>query len=267
MLVAPAALCEPLNGQTLIAQQVVDGLPPPPFIMFDQAAPQEPLQIQPAQPVEAQPAAPTAPSGFRPSEPLYLVYVNGDSPLLLSQVRRVESQAIVQNYDGRQIIQAGVFNDPSGAERQAEVLESEGIGAEVVAVSPDELPQEAQMVSFATPSTLPPPELLPYTTTPREIEFGQQPGGSGTPIAQVGAAELPDDTYYVAIPAHGADLSDVGSQVVRLVGGVGGAAIAYERRNPLGPHVLVGPFVNRSAASRWTDYFRDFGLDARVYYR
>jgi hypothetical protein len=31
--------------------------------------------------------------------------------------------------------------------------------------------------------------------------------------------------------------------------------------------VLVGPFTNRNAATRWNRYFRDFGMDARVYYR
>ncbi|MGA7938013.1 MAG: hypothetical protein WCA35_30975, partial [Kovacikia sp.] len=61
----------------------------------------------------------------------YLVYVNGDSPYLLQQVRTVEPKAFVQQYQGRQVIQVGTFSDETNAQRQVEALKSQGVMAEL----------------------------------------------------------------------------------------------------------------------------------------
>ena len=65
------------------------------------------------------------------------------------------------------------------------------------------------------------------------------------------------------IPSNGKKLDVVSEQVVRLTNGMGvdGMITTATTR---GPHVQVGPFNSRSAANRWTRYFRDFGMDARV---
>jgi hypothetical protein len=67
----------------------------------------------------------------------------------------------------------------------------------------------------------------------------------------------------VVIPSNGKKLDVVSEQVVRLTNGMGvdGMITTATTR---GPHVQVGPFNSRSAANRWTRYFRDFGMDARV---
>lgn len=69
-----------------------------------------------------------------PSE-TYLVYVNGNSPLMLDQVRRVEPEAFRKEYRGRTVIQVGQFIDQSNARRRAEALQNQGIRAEIAQVS------------------------------------------------------------------------------------------------------------------------------------
>ena len=73
-----------------------------------------------------------------------------------------------------------------------------------------------------------------------------------------------DNAYYVVIPGDEDELGSVREQVVLL----GAAPGAVEQRDrPLGPHLLIGPFVDQSAATRWNRFFQDFGMDARVYYK
>jgi len=63
----------------------------------------------------------------------YTVYVNGDSPYLLQQVRAIEPTASVQRYQGQAIIQAGTFDNEASARRQIATLNSQGIMAEMMA--------------------------------------------------------------------------------------------------------------------------------------
>ena len=66
---------------------------------------------------------------------LYGVYINGDSPLLLAQVRRIEPEAFVRHGGG--MIQAGVFSDQSNAQQRVQALEEWGIMAQVNTYSGD----------------------------------------------------------------------------------------------------------------------------------
>lgn len=59
----------------------------------------------------------------------YTVYVNGDSPYLLQQVRAIEPTASVQRYQGQAIIQAGTFDNEASAQRQIAALNAQGIMA------------------------------------------------------------------------------------------------------------------------------------------
>ncbi|OUL29206.1 hypothetical protein BV378_06230 [Nostoc sp. RF31YmG] len=70
--------------------------------------------------------------------------------------------------------------------------------------------------------------------------------------------------YYVTIPARSQDLSAIASRIRQNSGRYD---IVVERQQPLGPHVAVGPFAQRSDAERWNDYLRKSGYaNARVYY-
>ncbi len=73
-----------------------------------------------------------APQDLRqPTAGRYLVYVNGDSPYLLQQVQTVEPDAFVQQYQGRQVIQVGLFSNEENARRQVDALREGGVMAEV----------------------------------------------------------------------------------------------------------------------------------------
>jgi hypothetical protein len=277
------AWAEPAETQLqplLVAQQVVDGLPPPPPLIFGQESLPGGSQAQ------------AAPSSAIPSAQRYLVLVNGDSSMLLSQVQRVEPGASVQEYSGRRFIQAGVFSDSARAQQQVASLSSLGVGAEVVTIagtasaspgtagpgtaSSAAQSYTAQGVGSGTTGgqTLPPPEPLPTTTVPREVNFGQ-PSSSDQPSSPApssaeprsGSQAMAGHSYYVVIPGRSSDLPAISSQVSRLAEGMGATEAIQSGTSPRGPHVRVGPFADRSTANRWTRYLRDFGMDARIYYR
>ncbi len=125
-LVAPA---------TAAPVRVADTLPPPPLVEFgrDPAAASPPaLPSTPVRETVFQAPLPATgktpklnPSGFK----RYRVYVNGASPYLLQQVRAVEPGAFIQRYGDRQVIQAGVFNDETGARQRVTTLAAQGIQA------------------------------------------------------------------------------------------------------------------------------------------
>jgi hypothetical protein len=237
-----AAWARPLRNDTshfLVAQQVVDGLPPPP--PGSSFAQQDITQ--------------------------YLVVVNGDSQTLLSQVQQLQPSASVQEYNGQRFIQAGLFYDATIAQQQVANLSASGIGAQVVpVVSGGTAVSQAPMESYgssADMNMLPPPEILPTTMMPdssREVEFGSAPGSAPSPeVAGSGRA------YFVVIPGGGQDVDTISTQITRLTDGMGIDGMV-QPASSRGSHVRVGPFKSRSAANRWTRYFRDFGMDARVSY-
>lgn len=121
------------------AQQAADMLPPPPSIPASSGESPiiQTVPIQSGSPAN-QPTAPLqetvfqAPIASPPKNPgRYVVYVNGDSPYLLQQVRAVEAKAFVQTYQGRRVIQVGSFNDEANAQRQTAALAMQGIRAEI----------------------------------------------------------------------------------------------------------------------------------------
>lgn len=247
--VAQIAWAKPVLNDTshfLLAQQVVDGLPPPPPVMFGQE---------------------TLSSTQAPQQ--YLVVVNGDDAFLLSQVQQIQPLASVQEYNGQRFIQAGLFSDINSAQQQVSTLAASGIGAQVVGVTTASSSTVSQLPSSTSSygssgletQTLPPPELLPTTTVPSSsggVEFGTAPMPETEEAGSTGSR-----AYYVIIPGAGKDLTAITSQVSRLTEGMGIDGMVQSGSSK-GDHVRVGPFNSRSAASRWTRYFRDFGMDARV---
>jgi hypothetical protein len=249
-----AAWARPLLNDTshfLVAQQVVDGLPPPP----PSAAYGQGL-------------------GGQSGTQQYLVVVNSDNEMVLSQVQQIQPSASLQEYNGQRFIQAGMFSDSATAQQQVSSLAASGIGAEVVPVvaagsslvsqAPAEMP-DYDVNSGMTP--LPPPAMMPDTavpSAPMEVEFGSsEPSTQMPPVDR--AAPGSGHAYFVVIPGRGTDITAISTQVARLTDGMGIDGMVQSGTSR-GSHVRVGPFNSRSAANRWTRYFRDFGMDARVSY-
>jgi hypothetical protein len=248
----PSAWAEPLIPDNLIAQDVVEGLPPPPLV----------------------PGVPAQPDSPNPDQsvlsPRYVVLVNGDSSRLLNQVQRVASNASVQEYQGQRVIQVATFDDSDRAERQVQLLASRGIGAKILSVANAELPDsdqsassqsvllqpdvQAQSPQFSASPDLPPPNLLPSQSVPREVNFGgtQQPTldqfpsppalPANSPAALRESNTSPDSrdssraarssqsarvesssssftggrAYFVVIPGKQGELDAITNQVIRL---------------------------------------------------
>ncbi len=116
-------------------------------------------------------------------------------------------------------------------------------------------------------AALPPAELsAPLTPEPTITDPALAPEAvAPAPVAQ---SPAPQDAigsdYYIVVPGDADSLNRLQGQVALL--GANPNAIA-QRDQPLGPHLLIGPFVNRQSATRWNQFLRDFGMDSRVYYR
>ncbi|NEQ99511.1 MAG: hypothetical protein F6K30_22875 [Cyanothece sp. SIO2G6] len=256
----------------LLAQQVVDRLPPPPPIPELRSPTQNTMPMG------------SGPTGAEEREgELHMVYVNGDSPLLLEQVQQVEPSATLQPFEGQTVILVGMFDRSSTANQQVERLDERGIQADVASVSRIVLTPSANPAATSIPlppadalSALPPADSrnpvpgLPTVTLPPSTPIVNttpptlipDPGPQAIPLAQ--PSEPQDGAYYVVIPGRTSALGALREQVM-LLGAFPTAVVQRDR--PIGPHLLVGPFVDQSAASRWNGFFRDFGMDARVYYK
>ncbi|HEY9617786.1 MAG TPA: hypothetical protein V6C64_13145 [Microcoleaceae cyanobacterium] len=227
-----------------VAQQA---LPPPP------TAPNlEPLQdLQPVDSTAFPPTDPTAlppdattapppdtnlpPQSFNPSVTAppaqYQVVINGDSPYLLEQVRLVEPNASIQQYKGKPIIQAGLFDSEATAQQRVTALTMQGIGATIV-----------------------PPAGMTAATPSMSAVLNVPPG------YQEVANTMP---YLVIVPTQATEFATLTDQMVRM--GVRADAI-QAKTAPLGPHLAIGPFAQQSEANYVSDYLRRGGMDARVYY-
>lgn len=168
----------------------------------------------------------------------YLVYVGSDNPLVLQQVKQVEPGAFRKLYGNQVVIQSGLFYNPQSAEQRVRELEAQGLSPQVLRLA------AGQPSPFTALNPTSPPEATASI-------------GTGTTVLSN------EKAYFVVIPASLERIPSITSQVLQL--GTGGAEVK-ERAVPLGPHVAVGPFEERGASERINTYFRDFGLDSRVYY-
>jgi hypothetical protein len=288
ILIPKIASAETLNSPILITQNVVDGLPPAP----PQSTEYSPgLNLQtPAISVPDRVPDPVPDRPFESAE-RYLVIVNGSNPRLLTQVRRIESDAFIQEHQGKRVIQIGLFNDINNAQDQVDILAAEGINAEIWQVSGA---QAANPRLNAGGTAIPAPDLVPVTPLPASIPipvpapataFSFQPTSASPAPRQFVAdavtaapAEISQDVsqdsgdgertpYYVVIPGDSDTIPEIANQVIRLGDGYAIASMVEEAARPLGQHVRVGPFTSRRSAARWSRYFRNFGMDARIDYR
>ncbi|MEH2161472.1 MAG: hypothetical protein V7K38_10575 [Nostoc sp.] len=262
-----------IYNNVLLAQQAGETLPPPPIPFGQQPSPQlQPAQLvqdnqselnfQPSQPLQNnqfeqdfQPSQPVQNNqfeqNFQPSQPSqfsqynqnferYSVYVDASDSRTLQAIRQIEPTAYIRQYQGRNVIQSGVFNRVSNAQQRVSELQSRGI-------------YSARIINFPNG---------------QEIEAGNR-GFIGdrnniNPPKQV-------SRYYVAIPTTQEQLSATGSQIrqnlARFSQDLGRSGGVIERTQPRGPHVAVGPFSNRFQAEEWNKYLRNIGYrNARVYY-
>ncbi|WP_265271896.1 hypothetical protein [Nostoc sp. KVJ3] len=259
-----------IHNNLLLAQQGGEALPPPPIPFGQQPSPQlQPVQenqleqnFQPPQPLQNNPVEQNfqppqslqnnpVEQNFQPSQPTqfsqynnqnferYLVYVDGSDFQTLQAIRRIEPSAYIRQYQGRNVIQSGVFNRVSNAQQRVSELQSRGI-------------YNARIISFANGQEI-------------------QPGNSFLDDRNNINPPKQGSRYYVAIPTTQEKLSAIADQVrqnlARFSQDLGRSGAVLERTQPRGPHVAVGPFSNRFQAEEWNKYLRNIGYrDARVYY-
>jgi hypothetical protein len=92
-------------------------------------------QLLASRPIESGRLLPPVPSPNVSSPTLsnqsFLVYVSGDSPSLLAQVRQVEPGAFIRSHNGRRVIQTGLFATQEYAQEQIIALRSRGVTAQL----------------------------------------------------------------------------------------------------------------------------------------
>ncbi|MDZ7966572.1 MAG: hypothetical protein RM368_16600 [Nostoc sp. DedSLP03] len=260
------------NSNLLLAQ---DGeiLPPPPIPFGQQPSPQlQPAQaqdfnqpevnFQPSQPIQNnqfeqnfQPSQPVQNNqfeqNFQPSQPSqfsqynqnferYLVYVDGSDFQTLQAIRQIEPSAYIRQFQGRTVIQSGVFNRVANAQQRVNELQSRGI-------------YNARIISFGNGQ-----------------EINADNGNYRDDRNNINANRRVS-RYYVAIPTTSEQLPAIAAQLrqnlSQFTQDLGRSGGVLERTQPRGPHVAVGPFQNRFQAEEWNKYIRNIGYrNARVYY-
>ena len=275
ILDSTAAQAQIFNSNVLLAQETGEILPPPPIPFGQQPSPQlQPSQaedfnqsevnFQPTQPVQNnqfeqnfQPSQPLPNNqfeqNFQPSQPSqfsqynqnferYLVYVDGSDFQTLQAIRQIEPSAYIRQFQGRNVIQSGVFNRVANAQQRVNELQSRGI-------------YNARIISFGNGQEINADNgNYNYRDDRNNINVNRRVS-----------------RYYVAIPTTSEQLPAIAAQVRQNLGrftqDLGRSGGVLERRQPRGPHVAVGPFPNRFQAEEWNKYMRKLGYgNARVYY-
>ncbi len=260
----------------LIAQAVVEPLPPPPQTQGVPNSQQSLPQLQPDTPqsvIEFKQSRPyrEAPipryhqnarrnyrrnynQNYSQEFGNYLVYVNGDSPELLQQVRLIEPTAYIRQFQGRSVIQAGAFRKKYNAQQRVSQLRSYGIRTQIVSFSNREGGSYSSYGEGGSYSSNGEGGLYP--------SYGE--GGSYPSYGEDYGTNQSKSSYYVAIPAKFEDLPEIES---RIRESVGRKASVIARTHPRGSHLAVGPFAQRLEAEQWNNYLRHLGFsNARVYY-
>lgn len=159
----------------------------------------------------------------------YLIYVPGSSDRDLRSVQAIEPTALIRQWRGQSVIQAGFFQDAKLASARLQALAARGLtNARSEAVSPG--------TSITGPNT--------------------GVGGS------IGADRTKG--YYVVIPGNAPDLYPIRQSLQRIVRPELIFSSILGRR---GPYVGVGPFSNRAAAAQVENRLIKGQFDnARVYF-
>lgn len=187
-------------------------LPPPPTVIYGEQLPFEDNTFNQ--------------TGF--SNLPYAVYINGNSPWLLTIIREIEAKSVLRKYQNRTVIQVGSFSDRFFAEDLATFFKFQGIQAQIARLNSGEKFGEA----VATENS----DLFPPVVQPINYGLGDT------------------DAYYVLIPGESRNLPNIRQQVVLLgVPEVNVFAIAIPA------NIAVGPFYSQGDAQKWELYLQDFG--------
>lgn len=196
---------------------------PQPFPQLPVPAQQPPFSPGPIPQFEVPPAPPQFPP--LPSSKRYVVYIPTNNPIVLAQVRLIEPEAFIKDWDGRTVIQAGMFVNNSNAYRRARELELlVGIRSAIETIEP----------------------LSPAIATAAAADTSL---GISNP-------------YFVVIPGNPNEFSRITTQLTTA--GIAFQEISV-RTVPFGPHLAIGPYPNRITAQQESGYIRNFGIDARVH--
>ncbi len=126
------------TNTAVLAQEiaVVDRLPPPPPVPIANEQLPPPSIFVPRE-FDFQAPSNTPPALSNPSSANlnYLVYVDDASSPTLEQVKQLEPQAFVRQYNGRRVVQAGAFAQNDNAQQRAQELKSVGVTARIVDLS------------------------------------------------------------------------------------------------------------------------------------
>ncbi len=185
----------------------------------------------------------------------YQVLVNGDSPYLLQQIQRVDAASFVREYQGKRVIQAGVFSTGTEAQQRVAILNQQGIGAQVVTAT---VGYQSQVTPPPYPGVPNPAMSNPVMSNPAmgNPAMGMNPNAMN--------ADLPRVPFYqVVVPTPSSNYGIITNKMITM--GVRPEAI-QTKRSPNGPHVAVGPFTQQAEAASVSSYLRSGGMDARVFY-
>ncbi|WP_414550039.1 hypothetical protein [Anabaena sp. CCY 0017] len=179
-----------------------------------------------------QPFQPTQINQYSQNFQRYLVLVNSSNTQTLQQIRRIEPDAYIRQYQGRSVIQAGIFSQLFNAESRVRELQSSGINnAQIMNFS------DGRETGFVTPGQ------QSMSTLPNRRQ---------------------ESSYYAVIPGDARSLPLIADNIRRTSGQYG---VVLVRQEPLGSHVAVGPFPTRKDAEEWNNYLRKLGYgNSRVYY-
>jgi hypothetical protein len=203
----------------------------------------------------------------------YVVYVNGDSNLLLQQVRRVEPGAFRRSYNNRQVIQAGRFATLAGAEERVTELENRGILSEIATLNATASPTTPTPVGSATGGSTTVGNLtaIPLDTAPVTTLDFVAPTSNNTPgagfaqnLALAQSSTHQNPSYYVAIPSKPGELANLSAQLTAT--GINSSLI-LARASRRGAFIAVGPYSDRLSAEVMVASIKNAGFkNARVYF-
>jgi hypothetical protein len=168
---------------------------------------------------------------------LYLVVVSVDDGVI-SEVRNISLDAVIQEYNDKLFIQAGSFLNIENAANLVDELALRGISANVI-----ETQAELDRWIATQPDI---PETI--SAIAEDVNFGL----------------TTQESYFVLIPAAAIDLQPIAETAIAL--GVPENSIIIQDV-AADPFVAVGPFTNETLAQEWESYFTQSGISgARVYF-
>ena len=223
------------NNPTLQAQI----LAPPPSPLPPTTQSPSPLPPPPPTIIYGEELEPFGENTFDPvgfTSRRYAVYVNGNSPWLLTIIREYEPQSVLRQYQNRKVIQIGSFSDRFYADDLARFFKFLGIKTQIARLNSGE--------EFGEEVVKEPSDIFPPVLQPINYGLGET------------------DAYYVLIPGESRNLANIQQQVILL--GIQPEEISFI---DVPPRVVVGPFDSEEPARVLQEYLQNSGfINAELYF-